>query len=273
MRVLLATGGPGHTDIAISQFIYLAESVKLEPTVITVVKRADKQASGQETLAHAARQLDPLFESVEYKIRIGQAWEEIVKESEEGNYDMIVMGQRKSRPLLPRLRGLVTQKVVENSRLPVLIAKREARPLDRILICDSGAQSPSLLNLLLTRSPEILKSAKEATFLHVMSQISAGPGIDSDDLYLTADQLIATGAPEGAILKQNIAALEHLGLELHTKVRHGFVIDEIVKEARSDEYDLVVIGTRRDENMPRFLLNDLARELVLDVDRAILVVR
>ena len=50
-------------------------------------------------------------------------------------------------------------------------------------------------------------------------------------------------------------------------------MDEIADEARSDEYDLVVIGAHRDEGLPRFLLDDLAHELVLDVERAILVVR
>ena len=70
-----------------------------------------------------------------------------------------------------------------------------------------------------------------------------------------------------------MAFLEQMDLDLHAKVRHGLVVDEIVNEARSDDYDLVVIGAHRDEGLPRFLLDDLAHELVLDVDRAILVVR
>jgi nucleotide-binding universal stress UspA family protein len=46
-----------------------------------------------------------------------------------------------------------------------------------------------------------------------------------------------------------------------------------LQEARSDNYDLVVIGAHRDEGLPRFLLDDLSHELVLDIDRAILVVQ
>ena len=64
-----------------------------------------------------------------------------------------------------------------------------------------------------------------------------------------------------------------MDLRLHAKVRHGLIVDEIADESRSDDYDLVVIGAHRDEGLPRFLLDDLAHELVLDVDRAILVVR
>jgi len=106
-----------------------------------------------------------------------------------------------------------------------------------------------------------------------MSQISAAPGVKGDDLRATAEELIRSQTPEGAILGQDLAALGTMNVATHAKVRHGLVVDEIADEARSDEYDLVVIGAHRDEGLPRFLLDDLAHELVLDVERAILVVR
>jgi len=273
MRVLLATGGPGQTEIGIHQLKLLSESTDVQPTVLTVVKNAEDKAEGDEILAHAARLLDPVFTSVQYKTRIGQPWEEIIREAATDEYDLLMMGQRQSRPLLTRIRGLVTQKVVAHTALPVLIAKREARPLRRILICDSGAHSPSLLKLFRTRLPALLAGVSDVTVLHVMSQISAAPGVRGEDLRSTAEQLIQAGAPEGAILEQDLAYLSRLELAVHAKVRHGLVVDEIVQEARSDNYDLVVIGAHRDEGLPRFLLDDLAHELVLDVERAILVVR
>lgn len=273
MRVLLATGGPGQSEIGIRQLMLLAETTSVKPTVLTVVKHAEEQQEGNEILSHAADLLDPVFDKVQYKTRIGQPWEEIVREGETGDYDLIMMGQRQSRPLLTRIRGLVTQKVVARTTLPVLIAKREARPLHRILVCDSGAQSPSLLKLFRMHLPTILVGATDVTVLHVMSQISAAPGIRGDDLHSTAEELIKAGTPEGAILENDLAYLGTLDVELHAKVRHGLVVDEIAREARSDDYDLVVIGAHRDEGLPRFLLDDLAHELVLDVDRAILIVR
>ncbi len=75
------------------------------------------------------------------------------------------------------------------------------------------------------------------------------------------------------MLGQDLAYLDALDLKTRAIVRHGLVVDEIAAEARSDAYDLVVIGAHRAEALPRFLLDDLAHELVLDVERAILVVR
>lgn len=273
MRVLLATGGPGQTEIGIRQLMLLAEATPVKPTVLTVIKNADEQAEADQVLAHATQLLKPVFDKVDYRTRVGQPWEEIVQEAESGQYDLLMMGQRQSRPLLTRIRGLVTQKVVAHTTLPVLIAKREARPLRRLLICDSGAQSPSLLQLLRTRLPALLGGVAEVTVLHVMSQISAAPRVRGEDLQATVEELIQLQTPEGAILGQDLAYLESMDLTTHAKVRHGLVVDEIVEEARTDAYDLVVIGAHRDEALPRFLLDDLAHELVLDVERAILVVR
>ena len=273
MRVLLATGGPGQTEIGIRQLMLLAEATPVNPTVLTAIKNADEQAEADQILAHAAELLKPVFDKVSYKTRVGQPWEEIVHEAESGQYDLLMMGQRQSRPLLTRIRGLVTQKVVAHTTLPALIAKREARPLRRVLICDSGAQSPSLLQLFRARLPGLLAGVTEVTVLHVMSQISAAPRVRGEDLHASVEELIQLQTPEGAILRQDMAYLESMDLTTHAKVRHGLVVDEIVEEARSDEYDLVVIGAHRPEGLPRFLLDDLAHELVLDVERAILVVR
>ena len=273
MRVLIASGGPGQTEIGLRQLLLMAESMTLRPTVLTVIKHAEEQPEADQVLAHAARLMDPVFDQVSYKARVGQPWEEIVAEGETGKYDLLMMGQRQSRPLLTRIRGLVTQKVVARTSLPVLIAKREARPIRRVLVCDSGVQSPSLLQLFRTRLPLMLASVRDVTVLHVMSQISAAPGIKGDDLEATAEELMLAQTPEGALLQQDLAYLDGMDLKTHAKVRHGLVVDEIADEARSDDYDLVVIGAHRDEGLSRFLLDDLAHELVLDVERAILVVR
>ncbi|MEZ4516622.1 MAG: universal stress protein [Chloroflexota bacterium] len=97
MRVLIASGGPGHTEIAIRQLAIMAESLPIKPTVLTVIKDPSEQGEADAILNHAAELLDPVFSQVEYKTRIGQPADEIVTESESGNYDLLVMGQRASR--------------------------------------------------------------------------------------------------------------------------------------------------------------------------------
>lgn len=274
MRVLISTRDPGYTEIGMRQLALMADAISIEPTVLTIIRHEDDQPYADKVLSHAAELLDPIFGTVHYKTRIGQAWEEIVAEAESGDYELLILGQRPSRSLLTRIRGEVTQKVMAETTLPLLIAKREARPIRRILICDSGVRSPSLLQLFNDRLPEILKSVTEISILHVMSQISAAPGIRGTQLRASAQELIAEGAPEGLILEEDLAFLAQMNLQPNAIVRHGLVIDEIVTEAKGDQYDLVVIGGHREEpELPRFLLDDLARELIEEVKRSILVVR
>jgi nucleotide-binding universal stress UspA family protein len=50
-------------------------------------------------------------------------------------------------------------------------------------------------------------------------------------------------------------------------------VDEILAEARSGDYDLVVIGAHRGAGWERLLLDDLAHQIIEQMDRPVLVVR
>lgn len=274
MRILIATGGATHSEIAIRQVALLPLAAQLSVTVLTIVKHAEDKRFAEGILAHAVDLLQGKVGRIHSKIRVGQTAEEIVLEGEEYPYDLIVMGQRPSRRLLVRMLGAVTQHVIQRTSRPVLIAKAEARAFDHILLCDSGVQSPTLLQLLRTRLPGLLTGVKDVTVLHVMSQISARPGVRGKDLRATAEELIAEQTPEGELLARDVQVLHQMALESQPKVRHGLVVDEILAEAKNGNYDLVVIGGHRSaEGVPRFLLDDLARPIAEHVRRAVLVVR
>ncbi len=273
MRVLIATGGAAQSEIAMRQLAELALTVPVHATVLNVIHSAHDQGTSEAVLAHAVELLEGFVEAVDTLTVVGTPADEIVRESQTGDYDLILMGDRRSHSLLSRLRGAVTQQVVSQSDLPVLVAKQEARPIQRILICDSGAQSPTLLQLFSRRLPGLLKNVTEIALLHVMSQISAAPGITGVDLRASAEELIDAETFEGTILERDVAFLERLNLSPTAIVRHGLVVDEIVEEARAGDYDLVVIGAHREANLPWYLLDDQARDLLLALDRATLVIR
>jgi nucleotide-binding universal stress UspA family protein len=106
-----------------------------------------------------------------------------------------------------------------------------------------------------------------------MSQITAGPGASGEQLQADAEELIQNHAPEGQLLERDIQILEQLNLHPRPKVRHGLVVDEILTEARDGDYDLVVIGAHRGEGWRRILLDDLAHQIIGQLDRPVLVVR
>lgn len=163
--------------------------------------------------------------------------------------------------------------IVSESTCPVLFPKGILRPVQRILVCDSGGRDASPLTTYTSKLAQLLALDEQITVLHVMSQIAAGPGVPGRQLRMDADDLIEYQTPEGAFLEQDIKIIESSGIHPIAKVRHGFVDEEILAEARSGDYDLVVIGAHGGQGWKRFLLEDLARKILIRMDRPILVVK
>lgn len=274
MRILMATGGSPHSDLALRIGAHLAARASEPPTLMTVIEREADRPKAQAILARSTHLVRPVVSDVRTKIRIGHPAREIIREAEEGNYDLVIIGERQRHDPLSRLLVDSTpQRVIERAPCPVVIAKGKVGPIQRILVCDSGADSASLLGRFAAQLNELLKGEIEVTVLHVMSQISAGPGVSGEQLWADAETLIESRAPEGELLERDIRFLQQLNLHAHPKVRHGLVVDEILAEAQSGDYDLVVIGAHRGEGWRRILLDDLAHQIIVEMDRPILVVR
>lgn len=274
MRVLMATGGSPHSEVALRFGAEMAGRIGRAPTILTVIRRERDRPQAEAILAQAGQLLQARVPQVRTKIRVGQPAEEIIREAEEEGYDLILMGERQHHhPMTRFLLGSTAERVVTHAPCPVIIAKGKIGPVRRILLCDSGAQSVSLFNRFVTQVGKLIAGEEAVTILHVMSQMSAGPGVIGRQLRASAEELIAEHAPEGQLLEQDMRLLERLNIHPQPKIRHGLVVDEILAEARSGDYDLVVIGAHRYEGWPNMLLDDLARKIVAQVDRPILVIR
>jgi nucleotide-binding universal stress UspA family protein len=252
------------------------------PALLTVVQDERDRPGGEEILDLGRRSLGGRTPEFKELVRVGHPAEEILREAERENYELIVMGQQEKQGLVTRFAlGTTSERVVEHAPCPVMIAKGMPREIRRILLCDSGAESPSLaeepLTPILSRFTSqllgMLKGEEEILVLHVMSQISAGPGVDSRELRAEAAELMASPSPEGTLLKQDVDLLTGKGATAKAKIRHGFVVDEILEEAESGGFDLVVIGAHRGPGWQRFLLDDIARKVIARIDRPILIVR
>jgi nucleotide-binding universal stress UspA family protein len=276
MHILMTTGGSTHSELALQFGAHLLGTIQtsLWPTILTVIKAESDRERAREILGHACRIVDPHCSQVNTKIRLGHPAEEIIREAEEGQYKLAIVGEKQHHGLLTRfLLGSTAQRVVEHAPCPVIIAKGHIGPVKRVLLCDSGVQDPSLLSRLDDQLPVLLQSKPDVTVLHVMSQISAGPGVRGAQLRAEAEQLIAQHAPEGELLQRDVDILTRLGSHPRPKIRHGLVVDEILAEAAQGDYGLVVIGVNRGEGWRRILLDDLAHQIIVQADRPVLVVR
>ncbi|HSJ54418.1 MAG TPA: universal stress protein, partial [Anaerolineae bacterium] len=222
-------------------------------------------AQGQEWLAGAP--------PPELKVRKGHAAEEILKEAEAGAYDLVVLGARGRRGITRFLMGSTAERIARHSSLPVLIVRGWLTKIEKILIC-TAAGEPGLAAVETGGRLAALVGA-EVTVLHVMSQVPATylSTRDLEDLEGRADDLMAHRSREGVHLKKALALLGDMGVSARARVRHGLVVDEIMHEACGQPYDMVVIGTHIAPGWMRFLLEDVTRQLISCIDRAILVAK
>lgn len=283
MRILIATDGSPYAEARLRLAAYLLRRhlANEPPVLLAVVGSEAGRPHAEAILAQARESLG--VTNVQTRVRIGRPAREIVWEANEGYYGLVIIGERWGyNGLIARhLQAATPVQVAEEALCPVLIAKGRVGPIGRILLCDSRAKSivegqrvgPSLLSRFTAQLAELLGGEEEVTVLHVMSQISAGPGVRGKQLRAGVEELIQERAPEGVLLVQDVQALERPGVHPRPKVRHGLVVDEIVDEARSGDYDLVVIGAHPNKGWRHLLLEDLAREIILRLDRPVLVVR
>ncbi len=250
-----------------AQFVNRSEDA---PTVLLVCEHKPPHLEAFRAQVHSAK----YFNRAQVKIRIGSITEQILAELDEAPYDLVILEEPAPSKRLKHLwRKSIVSNVVERTRCPVLIVRGDVREIDQILLCDSGGETSPLLSRLTAQLADLLAGEEDITVLHVMSQISAGPGVVGKQLRAEAQDLIAEHTPEGILLEHDLQALAKSQVHTQPKVRHGLVLDEILSEARSGDYDLVVIGAHKPDGWQRFLLDNLAQKIIAQIDRPILVVK
>lgn len=274
MRYLLATGGSLHSEMALRYAAHIAPVAQGTATVLIVSGTSLRREQAEQIGRRASEILMPVFPDLRILTRTGVPSVEIGREAAQGGYDLVILGSRPRHRLLTRLRGSVTSQVANHIPCSLLVARQDAGPPQRLLICASSATHPSLLDALFSSGMDaLLASAQESTYLHIMSQISAGPGVRGEQLRESAEELIRDGTEEGRFLAAGVEQLRSHNIHAAPKVRHGLVVDEIVAEASEGEYDLVVIGAHRKYGWERYLLGDLARRIIDQCTRSVLLVR
>ncbi len=137
----------------------------------------------------------------------------------------------------------------------------------------SRAGATHLLACLTDRLAEFFTSGTEVTVLHVRSQMSAGSRINGRHRRLNAEELLPEHRPRGELIDKKIRALEKLSIYPRLIVRHGLVVDETLSEARSGNYDLIVVGVPRKKGWQRLMLDNPTRRIINRADRPVLVIK
>jgi nucleotide-binding universal stress UspA family protein len=203
---------------------------------------------------------------VEKKSSRGSPVDEILKEAEQEEYLLIVLGSTGKKDFSRLMFGSVSYGVAEYAPIPVLVVKKDTE-LKRFLICTDGSES-----------------AEEAEYCAGYLASKLGAEVTALSVAYPGVEPVYTGSPElseelrrefkkGARMAIQKAAkiMEELGLKVTTNMTVGSAREEIVKE--SENYDLVVVGSRGLSKIKRVLIGHVSLHVLENADTNVLIVR
>ncbi len=237
MKLLVALAGFPHSEPTLRYARMVASVTQAEVSVVHVADRQEEAAIGESTLQEARSRLREL--PVQTVLRYGKPTREILAEARAQACDLLVIGAREAPSLTDFLLGSVARRVVAEAPCSVLVVRGEREALARMLVCTGGKRFAD------QTVREAIRLAKAAgatiTLLYVtMPAASMYAGLEQVDQ--SQAMLLQTDTPEARHLRRACEAMEANGIRGEVELRHGSVVDEILREAALGDYDLVVLG-------------------------------
>ena len=271
MKILMCTDGSKYASEALRFGSLIAREVKKEVTLLGVTEHSDEVSKVTRMLERISSVLCEDVPQIQTVIRHGHAAEQILREVEEHEYDLVVVGSRGRRGITRFLLGSTAARLARYCPVSVIIVKGEGRELNKILVCTGGAEAGEKDTQMAGHIAAL--TGASVTVLHVMSQLPLTPECELEDLECSAEAWLLSDAREAVHLRKLLNILDDLGVPGQVKVRQGLVVDEILAEAREGNYDLLAVGAHVASGLLRFVLSDVTEEIVLGSDRPVLVVR
>ncbi len=273
MKILIASKPGSHADLAVQYGLMLAKESKADLTFVHVIRRPDERESGNQYLKEVQAAAKKIGVDAERLLRVGHASEQIIHLAYEAEFDLIVLGEGSKESLLRRQIAPTNEKVVANAPCPVLIIKMAAKRAESFLVLHSGQEGLGTIERFLQYTGKLLRKNSRVTLLHVMSQMGASYRVEDWELRAEAKDLIKAKTLEGLWLNEGMEALEQgRKVKVIPKIRHGLVIDEILKEVEQGDYDMVVLGSHRKGGWTEFLVDNIAKQIISRVNQPVLIV-
>ena len=164
-----------------------------------------------------------------------------------------------------------TYEIIKAIEPPVLVAMGTCERLSRILLCSGGKHFINDAVRLTATFAAALHA--EVTLFHVMPE---PPAIYAHLTQLEEDvnALLASGSELGRNLVAEKRVLEKLGVIVKVRVRHGFVVDQLLDEMRDGNYDLIVSGSSRARGpLQHYIMGDVTERILEAAECSVLVAR
>jgi nucleotide-binding universal stress UspA family protein len=211
----------------------------------------------------------PRFESADVRHVEGNAKNMILDELKRRPYNLLVLGTSERNPKLPVSR--LSNRVANQANISVLLIRNASKKIEQFLICTGGHETSThavALGIKLAKG-----TGSRVTILHVATttpSMYTGFSALEEDL----SQVLSRDYPLANHLKEAAAMAENAGVKANLELRHGMVIEEILRACEMRPHDLVVMGAPPPRSyVDQVLLGRVGPKLLASSYRPTLIVR
>lgn len=222
-------------------------------------------------LDYAEKEIEKLNLKTGNRIKsCGSAIESILEQSETEDYDLILMGSHGKKGIQKWL-GSVSQEIINSSKISDYIAKEENNKQKLLLTTDGTDCYSGIIEQII---PSIDLTDKE---VHVC-MVNEDPSLLFLDGTLDTDWLLQIQKQqhdyaENAIERIKALLCEHGISVSKTKILNGNPSQKIIDYARTNNIDLIILGSQNKSRMDRFLTGSVSKRVLENVTSDIWLVR
>lgn len=249
----------------------VAQSLAAKVTLLGVIYGKGRSEELERSLSDAAEELQELGLEIAIRVERGNPEDIVIDEMRTETYDLVALGALGKKRSHHRFLSSVAMRIIEHAESSVLVVKGDRPSLSRVLICASGAEVGHLP--VWAGAALACGAHAKATVLHVVDALpSMYTGLEQ--MEETLAELLQSDSERSRELKWAAQVVKAECEISELKLRRGIVADEILREGKNGDYDLIVLGSSRSAGgIVRALMGDLTREMVTRAERPVLVVR
>jgi nucleotide-binding universal stress UspA family protein len=271
MKILFCSDGSSQAENAVRFGALIAAACQAETSILGIVEKAGQEDKVLQALRRAQEILKEYHLNAELITKAGRPVPEIIKRTQEGHYDLVVIGAARKGSRGPMCMSARAYKIIESVEPPVLVVIGERTALRRILLCTGGTEQADAT---VQFAGEIARRVNASVdLLHVLAEPPAvyANMVKSED---DASHVLESNSKLGRSLRHQKELLEKMGVPCEVHLQHGLVLDELLEELQGTEYDLVVSGSSpAHDRLRTYIMGNITREIVNRADLPVLVVR
>ena len=231
LKILFCCDGSGQAEKAVRFGVQIAAACQAKSSVLGIAEKSTEE----DALIKALQRVEDIFKErnleTELITEVGRPVTQIVKHTNEVNYDLVVIGASRKNALWrlfdPVWMSVKVYNIIESIEPPVLIVMGNRPGLNRILICSGGTENADRA----IKFAGTIARAVEAVvdLVHVIPEV---PAMYADLVQFeeNADRVLKSNSELGQTLRRQQQLLQEIGVDGEVLVRHGDVVPGAYEE-------------------------------------------